>query len=202
MSIQPLKNLADQREGNKIASTRWVQRFVRATLAKFNLTVEGGELEETGEGHLHLRIDAAGSGSHPFRVQRGGNGVTVVPGFVYTIDFTSGNAIVSHIPTIAGLSLDSPTRPSLTIPGNFSGYICLRMVFSAEDGSAVTPWSIVAVTTPSDTQLVRELGAEPGLNSEVDLILAKMVNGAVKVQGVTHSLFATTSWNTIILSAM
>lgn len=123
--IKPLKNLVREPGGNQLATTSWVFRLLKSTLEKLNITIDGGELEEEGIGHLHIKVKGGLGGDstdYPFRIKVQGSGFTLAPGFVQL-------GGVKKIPVVGNISLSASPAPVITPPaGTFDLWLQFQAV--------------------------------------------------------------------------
>lgn len=194
--------------GRGLVAVSYLDRALKSLadpIKKLHLTMEGGNLTyDPATGHLHIKVTGgAGSGDHPFKVSISGGTISVAPGYVFSNNFASeSNPLISFVPWIGSKALDANEPPTLTVAAGWTGYVALRMVFSKDDGSPVRPWRIFATQALRNTQLQRVMGDVEGVDSSVDLPLARIVSGALRTQAITGSIYVTTSWNTIVMGAV
>jgi hypothetical protein len=194
--IRPFEKLFQRQAINKIATRKWVTTMLRRVFGLFNLSGQGIEFQETGEGGLMLKVSSTLT-TTPFQVIRKGDGVIVMPGMVFSNDFSlPNNPFVSSFPRINNVSINNQPPPVLAVSS--TAWIVLRMIFAKESGSAKFPWSIVRTGTLKDVPLVRSVGDALGNDSEVDLPIARIENGQI-TQIVSSTIYVTTSWNTIVI---
>jgi hypothetical protein len=189
MSIKPFKSTDLQTTEKGLAGKRWVMRQIRRALGKLNISAEGIELTQNGDGSLHLSATGGiGSGEHPFRVQRRGDGYSVSPGYFYVPDWTGGEERAPYImPTINGTPLDASTPPIYSTLST-SGYVVCRTRWNTS-GAPILPWDIALLSQPpEDTPCV--LLPDPNKqDGQYYVLLARVVNGVIHQQ-VRSTIFA------------
>lgn len=119
-----------------IVTPKYLQRCFQAVLGKFNMTVEGAEVQQTGDGHLHMRV-TSGSGSgdcaFPFKVAISADGYMTVDSGEVRMENSS-----PVVPILAGtgLRLNAANQPRRFIPAfTGTGYVLLKIKHQAVLGA-------------------------------------------------------------------
>jgi hypothetical protein len=201
----PTKPFKDVNHGqvNKLASRRWVARFISLVLGKLNLTGQGIKITPTGDGHLHFEVEDSGASDHPFKVTVRSGLATIEPGLVYSANFeqVNGVATIQHVPVIGTTPLNAATAPTISVGTSGTRYVCLKARFSPE-GIGFPPWKIeVFSNTPIDQAIVR---ASQGSNVQpvegvYHVLIATIQDGAVQQQWARNNILVNLLWNDILV---
>lgn len=201
--IAPLKGLMPEPAQNGFVSAEWVHRQIERALSKFNITVDGGDIEQTGVGHLHLKFTAGANIDHAFKVSVAGGLAKITPGLVYSANFeqVNGLATIQHVPVIGTTPLNAATPPTISVGTSGTRYVCLTAHFSPE-GIGFPPWKIeVFSTTPPDQAIVRSsqgTSAQP-VEGIYHVLIATIQDGAVAQQWARNNILVNLLWNDILV---
>jgi len=203
MPIKPFKSVRLPPAHGKVVSPSYLLKCFKAVLGVFNITVEGGDIVETGEGHMHLKLDGGtGSGMTPFFCSGSAGQITVAPGLVLTqVESEDGDKPAYVMPVIGGRRLDSVPPPTLAVNG--TGRVVLVVEFFGLTGLAKlnTPWKIIFETFNADIPLIRNDGVNDIQDCVISIPIAEYVNGTKTTQNISTMISVHTSWNGIMVSA-
>lgn len=187
--IKPFTRIRLPPSRGKIVTVSYLQKALSAVLSRFNITVEGGDIQETGEGHLHLKVNASAAGqTSPFQVSIVDGGFSVKPGLVYS------TSTGWQMPVIGGAQLTRDPPPVLAWGGSVA-VICLEVQFDEFGQGVNLPWPIRAYSGPPQDIHVRRANGmsnqpQPG---RYHVVIASVQNGTVH-QWVNHNIIANLQW--------
>jgi hypothetical protein len=186
--IKPFNRVKLPEANGSIVTMSYLKKALTHVLGKLNITVEGGEVQQTGDGALHLKV-AGSAAAHPFKATLAAGVLKVSPGYFYAPDWVGGadQVQLSYImPTLGGRPLDASPPPSITTALT-TGYVVCRTSWTAE-GRAKLPWPIAFVSTiPADIDaiLLPDPAAQDGT---YHVLLARIVDSTVyqQVRSTVH----------------
>jgi hypothetical protein len=187
MAIKPFQTSQLTTEEGGIAGKKWVMRQLRRALGKLNITGEGLEISQSGDGALHLRATAGSGAVHPFRVSASGTGISVSPGYFYAPDWTGGTDRAPYImPVIGNTPLDASTPPIYST-SVANGYVLCRTQWTTS-GAPKLPWPIAVVSQlPQDVPCIM-LPDPNKQEGAYHVLLARIVDGEIyqQVRSTVH----------------
>jgi hypothetical protein len=190
--IKPFKKIAEAPR-NKIATRKWVARFLSLVLGKLNLTGKGIKITPAADGHLHFELDSVSGSDSPFYVSAVSGGFEVNPGLVYS---TSGGW---RVPKIGGSLLTNNPAPTIAWSAD-QAFICLLVKFDSFGVAIDSPWEIKAFATlPPDITVLRSNGLSlTPRNGTYHVLIASRLAGTLH-QWVRHNIIVNLQWENLFV---
>lgn len=190
--IKPFNRVRLPPSKGKIVTVPYLRKALQAVLGRWNVTIEGGDLQQTGDGHLHVRLTAAKENDDPFKVTANNGVISVAPGLVYSTQFTTANGWI--VPVIGDRFLNATPPPSLFFNGA-AGFVCLVAEFDVNGAALNLPWKveIFAGSPPQDVGLVRLNSFGTPAPGKYHVLIASIVNGVVH-QWVKRNILINLQW--------
>jgi hypothetical protein len=186
--IKPFNRLQPPPTHGNFVSVKYFRRAIKAMFGGWNITMEGGDLQQTGDGHLHIRVTPSSS-TDIFAVSAVAGGFRIAPGKYYST--SSG----WQTPVIGGTPLTATTPPTLTWTGTSNVFIYLKVKFDMYGQAIEGPWAIEAsATAPTDTPVRRANGLSTAPQAGIYHVLIASREGGTLRQWVRHNIIANLQW--------
>ncbi len=191
------QELTTQERG--LAGKRWVMRAIRRALGKLQVTGDGIDISQSGDGQLVLKAAAGVASSGAFKVELAGGGVRISPGYFYapsSIGLQGSENFGYIMPEINGQRLDKTPQPiyptTLT-----TGYVVVRTKWSKTTGAPILPWPIGVLSSPPTNEPLIRFPASSAQDGTAYCLLASFTPAGV-VQAATGTIFAGAMWESIL----
>lgn len=185
MSIKPFNKVRlPAAADGAIVRVKYLRKALQMVLGRLNITAKGAQLQQTGDGHLHIEISGLGGGDStaPFAVSTVDSGVIIAGGTLRLSGSVVPSIRVGATPIVKPANANNWTPPVLAVPIGRS-YIVLHFSYNPIWGSipvaGVAVSFIRGASIPGGNVTVRALSPTAAVDvpSEIDYPAGEATTG-------------------------